>query len=189
MATHVLLAISDSALVPFIEAHKDVLKDKRLVHFSGSHFLDAATGAHPLMTFGDSLYTLNKYKEIPFILDSKELTLSELLPGLDNPSHYLAKELKPLYHAYCVASGNFTCILWSAVMESLPKQLQLPSELMLPYLRQVAANIEEDHTKALTGPLSRGDNSTIEKNLSALEGSSLHDLYKAFVSFYNRQNS
>src|SRR4029077_8380208 len=46
----VLILITDSAIVPFIERWAD-LRDKRLIHFSGSLVTNAAQAAHPLMTF------------------------------------------------------------------------------------------------------------------------------------------
>src|SRR5262245_52746143 len=79
----VLLLIRDEAIVPFIETWPR-LREKRLVHCSGSLVTSLAAGAHPLMTFGPSLYELAEYQSIPFVLDDAHAagTLSDLLPGL-----------------------------------------------------------------------------------------------------------
>ena len=37
---------------------------------------------------------------------------------------------------------------------------------------------------ALTGPLTRNDQETIERNIHSLDGDPLQDLYRAFVRFY-----
>ena len=81
----VLLLIRDEAIVPFVDAWP-ALQEKRLVHCSGSLVTPAAEGAHPLMTFGPTLYELAEYRAIPFVLDAGGTPFAELLPGLPNPS-------------------------------------------------------------------------------------------------------
>src|SRR5262245_29829360 len=77
----VLLLIRDGEIVPFTEAWP-ALRQKQLVHFSGSLVTKAAEGVHPLMTFGHDLYDLPIYRSIPFILDSGSTPFDRLLPGL-----------------------------------------------------------------------------------------------------------
>src|SRR3712207_1913721 len=101
-----LLLISDSAIDPFIEAHPS-LKSKRLIHFSGSLSSELAHGAHPLMSFGPILYTLEQYERIHFVCDTG-LEFGEIFPLLKNPAYSLPRESKALYHSLCVLSGNFT---------------------------------------------------------------------------------
>ena len=176
-----LILLKDEAIVPFIEAHPR-LSDRSLLHFSGSLVTERAQGVHPLMTFGPELYDLSTYEAIPFIIEEGGRTFPELFPGLPNPNYTLSKELKPLYHALCVLSGNFTTILWQKLFRDFPQKLNLPPDVALPYLQQVMKNLQTMPTQALTGPLARRDRATISSNLQALSGDGFEEVYRAFVN-------
>src|SRR5262245_33832095 len=66
--TRVLLAISDSAIEPFLAAHPDLASTVR-VHFSGRLVSPHAVGAHPLFSFAGTLYERELYERIPFVID------------------------------------------------------------------------------------------------------------------------
>ena len=99
----VLLLIRDAAIVPFVDAWP-ALQEKRLVHCSGSLVTPAAEVAHPLLTFGPTLYDLADYREIPFVLDAGGAPFSELLPDLPNPSFTIpaATGLRWMYAMSCL---------------------------------------------------------------------------------------
>lgn len=179
----VLLLIHDAAIVPFIEAWP-ALRAKRLVHCSGSLVTRMAEGAHPLMTFDDSLYDLDAYRAIPFILDAGGTPFDELLPGLPNPSFVISAAERPFYHALCVMAGNFSTMLWLKLFEEFQQRLRIPPSAARAYLARVTANLMRDPGRALTGPLSRRDAQTIAANLQALEGDPFHAIYSAFVRAY-----
>lgn len=185
-SSQILLLISDSAIESFIEAHA-CLSGKRLVHFSGQLVTDRAYGAHPLMTFGPELYTLQDYQKIPWILERGSPSFSELLPGLPNPHFFIAKQEKNYYHALCVMANNFTTLLWSKFFNAMDDRFQIPKENLLPLLRRTMMNMCGDHNNVLTGPLARGDASTIEANLASLEGDSYAEVYRAFVEAYLKE--
>jgi hypothetical protein len=66
--------------------------------------------------------------------------------------------------------------------------LNLPKEILLPYLERVSQNIHVDVATALTGPWIRGDIKTIERNQNALAGTPLRALYSAmFNTFLSTQ--
>lgn len=177
----ILVLLKDDAIESFIQEHP-LLKSRPLVHFSGSLVTSLAIGVHPLMTFGPETYDLSTYEAIPFILEEGEITFAELFPGLSNPHYTLPKDLKPLYHALCVMSGNFTTILWQKLFRDFQERLDLPPDVALPYLRQVTANLHSLPTQALTGPLVRRDRATIASNLEALSGDEFEGVYRAFVA-------
>lgn len=185
-ATHILVLIRDGAIEPFVHEH---LRDLPVVkiHFSGALATPAAVGAHPLMTFGDDLYTLEKYKSIPFVLDEGAPDMSELLPGLSNPSVRLPAAQKAKYHAMCVLAGNFSCLLWQKFFSTLTTEFHFPPGFGIPYLLQQAENIARDPASALTGPLARGDDVTLAKNIQALEGDAFQAVYKSFVDAYRKE--
>lgn len=179
-ATHILILISDQAIEPFITEHLQGVKAVK-VHFSGALVSQLAYGAHPLMTFNTGLYALDKYQSIPFVVDAAAPEFDTLLPGLSNAHVRLAPELKAKYHALCVLSGNFSCLLWQKFFSALESDLHLPPETGYAYLRQQTENLLADYASAFTGPLARGDKETIRKNLTALEGDPFQRIYQSFV--------
>lgn len=179
-SSHVLILISDSAIEGFV-AGLPALSGKTVVHFSGSLVTPVAYGAHPLMAFTEKLYLLDRYSKIPFVLDEGHMKFRDLLPGLENPHYYIKPELRPLYHAFCVASGNFTTILWNRFFSGLEDQLGIPPEVAFPYLEQISENLKNRSIPALTGPLARRDWETIERNLDALRGDPLQKVYYGFL--------
>jgi len=180
-ASHVLLLVSDSAIGELLRTYP-FLHEKVLVHCSGALGLPGVAGAHPLMTFSHDLYDLAHYERIPFMVDRGH-RFEEILPGLPNPHFAVSLEDKPLYHALCVAAGNFSQLLWQAAGERFSR-LGLPAETLHPYLAQSLKNFIAHPETALTGPLSRGDGKTIERNLQSLEGDALGGVYRAFVTLY-----
>jgi predicted short-subunit dehydrogenase-like oxidoreductase (DUF2520 family) len=183
-STHVAILISDSAIEDFIQDHPS-LSGKTLIHFSGCLVTPLAYGAHPLMTFTEKLYSRDRYLKIPFVLDRGRLTFQDLLPGLENSHFYIDPKLRPLYHALCVASGNFTTILWDQFFSTLNGKLGLPKEVAYPYLQQVSQNLRDSSVPPLTGPLARRDLETIVANLRALEGDPLQKIYCGFLEAMN----
>lgn len=182
----VLLLIRDAEIVAFIDAWP-ALKEKRLVHFSGSLVTPAAEGAHPLMTFGDDLYDETTYRRIPFILESGGTPFHQLLPGLPNPSFTIPAADRPYYHALCVMAGNFSTILWLKLFDELQGRFGIPASAAHPYLAQITVNLLTHAGRALTGPFARGDSETIRANLKALEGDPFHGVYSAFARAYERR--
>jgi predicted short-subunit dehydrogenase-like oxidoreductase (DUF2520 family) len=184
-ATHVFIAISDGAIEPFLETHS-FLMSRVCVHFSGALFSKVLPGAHPLMTFGPELYELDAYRAIPFVLERGRQTLADLLPDFSNQSFEIEAGSKPLYHALCAMSGNFTVLLWEKVFAKFSTDLGLPQDILYPYLAQVASNLIKAPAgeSVLTGPLARADFATIDKHLAALGNDPYADVYRAFVTAY-----
>ena len=179
----VMILINDDAVEEFIDSNP-ALKKKTLIHCSGTLTTNKAISIHPLMSFGDNLYSIEEYKKIPFILEKGSVTFKEIFPQLENPHYYIKKENKALYHALCVMSGNFTSILWSKFFNEMSSKLNLAPEIAYPYLESICKNLTTNHKKSLTGPLIRQDKKTIEKNLKSLSGDPFAAIYKAFAKLY-----
>ena len=143
-----------------------------------------AHGAHPLMSFSKNLYGFDQYQSIPYILDHDAPAFESLFPGLPNQHVRLHKSSKAKYHALCVLSGNFSCLLWQKLFSCFEKEFNIPSAIAYPYLLQQTQNLLTDPKSALTGPLVRGDNYTIEKNIAALEQDPFQEVYRSFVACY-----
>ncbi|HVE43843.1 MAG TPA: DUF2520 domain-containing protein [Gammaproteobacteria bacterium] len=184
-ATHILVLISDADIESFIKQFLSST-EATVVHFSGSLVTDLAYGAHPLMTFHDSLYELEDYRSIPFVIDQDAPDFSELLPGLPNQSVRLSPSLKEKYHALCVLSGNFSCLLWQKFMRYLEKECEIPAHLSHPFFMRQMKNVMLHPETALTGPLVRGDTATIQRNIAALSGDAFQPIYKSFIESYQK---
>ena len=62
----------------------------------------------------------------------------------------------------------------------------MPRQLALPYLESVTHGLG-GAGPPLSGPLSRGDQATLQRNLEALKGDPFEQVYRAFVSAYEQQ--
>ncbi len=184
-STITILLISDDSLTPFIESHL-FLKSKPVIHFAGAKIIEGLQGAHPLMTFNNELYDLETYQSIPFILDAEQDNALSFLP---NAFFKIPQELKMYYHALCVLSGNFTCILWQKFFHEMKTRFQLPDSVSEPYFKKIMDNIITDPNTALTGPLIRNDIDTLNSHLMALKNDEFYSIYKAFVTLFQNRRS
>ncbi len=185
---HALLAISDSAIESFVAANPGLERCVR-VHFSGRLSTPIAHAAHPLFSFTGTPHERSTYERIPFVIDEGGPALHELLPGLPNPSFRIDPERRARYHALCVLAGNFTTLLWRKLFFELDWELDMNREHALPYLylESVLRGLSSPGAP-LTGPLARGDRSTVEANVKALGGDPFEGVYRAFVEAFERQN-
>lgn len=183
---YVLLLVSDSAIGPLLKQYP-FLHEKQLIHCSGVLSIPGVGGAHPLMTFADDLYDLQTYQSIPFMLETGQ-GFEDLFPDLPNPHFVINVEDKARYHAMCVMAGNFSQMLWKGVSDRFGRQFELSAETIHPYLRQLVSNFVHAPGTALTGPLARGDVEIIERNLNALEGDPMQNLYRAFVAYHQDEH-
>lgn len=176
----VLVLLKDGAIEPWIASHP-FLRGRKLIHFSGALVTPLAQGFHPLMSFGNELYDLATYEALSFVCEAGEHGFEEIFPGFRNPNYVIHSELKPLYHALCVLGGNLSVLLWQKLFRDLEGKMGIPAHAAMPYLRQVARNLEAAPDAALTGPIQRGDQATIASNLRALEGDAYGDIYRSFI--------
>lgn len=179
----ILVLINDDAIEQFIEENSK-LTSATFIHFSGSLTSKHAYGAHPLMTFSHHFYTKEMYSTIYFIIDDDAPDFKKLMPGIPNPHARLSKKAKAKYHALCVLSGNFSCLLWHKLFYSFEHEIHLPLAAIHPYILQQTHNLIHHYQSALTGPLVRNDKKTIQKNLNALSDDAFQMIYQSFVSCY-----
>jgi 2-dehydropantoate 2-reductase len=183
----ILILIKDDAIEPFISTYP-ALNEKTLVHFSGALTTALAYGAHPLMTFANEVYTLEKYQKIPFIIDTQQLAFSDLMPAITNPHYIIKPEMKTYYHCLCTMSGNFTTLLWQKMFKEMEAQFKIPKEMVYPYMEKIQQNLLHDHLNALTGPFVRNDKNTITKHLAALGDDKFKAVYEGFLAMYFDNN-
>jgi len=188
--------VADAAQLVFITTPDDVIagvasevqwhEGQGVVHCSGAHSVDilepakrlgAAVGSfHPLQTFASYQQAMENLPGSTFALEAEEPLLSQLkeLAGILDGSYV---ELKPgdkvLYHAAAVFACNYLVTLVKLAVD-LWQDFGVPpkeaTKALLPLLKGTINNIDNiGLPHCLTGPIARGDLSTIVKHLSALE--------------------
>lgn len=184
----VWLAISDSAIRSFYESHlveENAANNNKIVHFSGALNDKRFLCAHPLMSFPHHLLPDEVYAKIHFVIsDFKDL--NEALPGFKNHFSVLSAENKSLYHALCVAAGNFPQLIWHEVSLQM-KNLTLPEEALDLYIKQITDNYLSTKENSITGPFVRKDYTTIENNLTSLTQSNQSEKLKNIYTTFTKE--
>lgn len=177
-AQKILVLISDSQIEAFARETLSATPAMK-IHFSGALNIPGMLSAHPLMSFGPELYSLDFYRQIYFAV-SPDADFHSLFPELPNPSFKLKAEDKSTYHAWAAYSGNLAALLWK---ESLPAwtMLGVPSDAIHMYLAKTLQNSIRDPLHAPTGALVRKDQVTLNKHLSVLPPRA-KSIYQNFIA-------
>jgi Uncharacterized conserved protein len=179
------------------ELSKFDLKNKSICHASGSLKSNVLCNAkqsgafvysiHPIYAFSNKNTELNDMETIYFSIegdyfDVENSNLGQVVKTLGNKYFLRDKESSSIYHLANVFVSNLTLSLLD-IGTSYLKKLGLEENEALQAIKPlVQGNIEsivkKGFVNSLTGPVLRGDISTIEKHLSVLEKKD-EDLYKS----------
>ncbi len=179
----VLLCVPDRAIA---EVARDISLGPWIAHTSGATSLAALDphtrrfGLHPLQTF-----TLRRGPEQ---IDGAYAAITSETDEAREIGFWLAKTLglepfalddgrRALYHAGAAVASNYLVTLRRAAGELLDAA-GAPPEALEPLMRRTIENDFE-----LTGPIERGDWSTVDQHLDAIRGSrsELVDAYRALA--------
>jgi predicted short-subunit dehydrogenase-like oxidoreductase (DUF2520 family) len=194
-------AVADNAELVFITTPDDAIArvaaqvnwhpGQSVVHCSGADSVDilepareagARVGAfHPLQTFASPQQAVENMPGSTFALEADEPllgTLKEMAAALDGQWVELKAKDKVLYHAAAVFACNYMVTLtklatdlWQSFGVSPPQA----TRALVPLLRGTLHNIETiGIPQCLTGPIARGDVSTVNKHLDALKSTAPH---------------
>lgn len=193
----VVLAIPDDCMeqvVGEIASEDGFWPGQVVLHTSGSVGVDILTaaseqgafvgGIHPLQSFaggdGEADILVGTY----FAVGGHEqaVKLGETVVNqFGGRSIVLADEQRALYHAgACIVSNYFVSLLhWGAQLyERIGLSPEEAVQAFMPLIESTIKNVQQlGPTNALTGPLSRGDSSTIATHLRALSTGEQHKLY------------
>jgi len=178
----IFVLINDSAITPFISANH-FLKDKTIIHFSGSLDVKGAFAMHPFMPLCSGRLTLKEYRLLPFALDPG-VSLKKLVPEFSNPVFRVKIGEKKLYHALCALGANLPVILWQKTMQDLNKRFGIPRGQILQYFQASLDNFRKDPGHALSGPISRRDEPAIASDIKALGKDPFAKVYSVFAKIY-----
>ena len=136
-------------------------------------------GMHPLKAFAKKGKC--DFSGTYFALDGDEQAqqlAGEMVGHLGGHTFQVPNEARPLYHAAACIASNYTVTLlhWAASLyEAFGLSQQQAVAALLPLVEGSLENIRQLGTvQALTGPISRGDETTLAAHLKALQGSEGH---------------
>lgn len=168
-----------------IAAKKGFQKGQVVLHTSGAHssnILIAARNAgafvlsfHPLQTFPELKAGLRSLPGTFFAVegDEKALPLArELVDAMEGKMLTIPTEMKPLYHAAACVACNYLVSLMDVALRMYKVMGISPQkafEALSPLIFSTIGNIKAlGPEKALTGPVSRGDSSTISSHIDIM---------------------
>lgn len=198
----ILLAVPDdqiSAVAATLNSKANNLTGKTLVHFSGLHEAScmqkngepqtfSTISIHPLLPFADRTLASRRLSGCPCALEGDEgsITLgTELISAFDGQPFLIKSDKKALYHAAaCISSNHLVTLLSGA--ETLLAECGIPKSeglsLLSPLLQATLDNVRKLGTEqGLTGPIVRGDISTVAKHIDALSKTSQEQLNSYLV--------
>jgi predicted short-subunit dehydrogenase-like oxidoreductase (DUF2520 family) len=179
----VLLAVPDGAIA---EVARSVEIGPWVAHVSGATSLSALDPhrrrfcVHPLQTLSRERgpeQLDGAWAAITSETDEASVVARWLAETLGLRPFPLADADKPLYHAGAAMASNFLVTLQRAAAR-LMEESGAPSEALVPLMQRTIEN-----GFVLTGPIARGDWSTVEAHLEALErrAPDLAPLYRALA--------
>ncbi len=131
---------------------------------------------HPVHSFASPEKSLKSFTGSYCAYEGNPSALAILLPlfeKLQAKPFEIDTERKTLYHAGSVMACNYLVALLEASFDSFAAagvNRQLASELLAPLVHQTADNVfSGNETSALTGPISRGDHTTVSAQQQALD--------------------
>jgi len=125
---------------------------------------------HPLQSIMDPEKAKEALQGSFFTVEGDPAAVSvarDLVAGMGNSLLAIRKEDKVIYHTAAVIASNYLVSLISQ-SEELLRAIGLRLEHLLPLVRGTLANIEAHGKSALTGPIRRGDWSTVAGHIKAL---------------------
>jgi predicted short-subunit dehydrogenase-like oxidoreductase (DUF2520 family) len=162
-------------------------RDQVLLHTSGANpssqalavakpHVRAVGTLHPLVSFADPHVAIEGLKTVAFGIEGDEpakAVARRLVRVLGAKAVFLEAENMPLYHVGAVIAANYVVALADMARElfvkaGVPKEQALPA--LIPLLSSVVQNLAQlGLPGALTGPVERGDVSSVEQHLRILE--------------------
>jgi predicted short-subunit dehydrogenase-like oxidoreductase (DUF2520 family) len=192
-----LLCVPDGAIGETCAGIAPAVPPLRFVgHVSGATTLDAVQAArdrgaevfsmHPLQTLPDGGAEVAGAACAVAGSSQAALRLAEELAGrLGMRPFEVPEEARSAYHAAASMASNLLVALEESAAELLRRSgVDEARELLAPLVLRTAANWAERGERALTGPIARGDEATVERHLAALRdvAPDLLPLYQALAA-------
>ena len=167
-----VIATPDAAIEPVAAA---VRADTAAVaHLSGSLGLDVLepharrAAIHPLVSLPNAEVGSARLAGGSWFAIAGDPIAAQVVEALGGKAFEVADEDRVLYHAAaCIASNHLVALLGQ--VERVAERAGVPLEAYLDLVRQTVANVAElGPAAALTGPVARGDATTVARHIDAL---------------------
>lgn len=170
-----------------------------VLHFSGclSSIVLASAKAyqcklgslHPVKSFADPLNAVNTFADTLCTFEGDDSAFEMIMPIVKKIGGQITKihpDFKTLYHASCVIANNFATTLHfvaAQLFQSVGLDELQANKISTSLILDALKNLQnQDHAHALTGPVARGDSSTVKAHLDALTSNKdVESLYKALT--------
>jgi predicted short-subunit dehydrogenase-like oxidoreductase (DUF2520 family) len=189
----VLLTVPDDVLPGLVEglaATGAAYAGRLVAHASGAHgvrVLDPATRAgalplamHPVMTFTGREDDVDRIKGVSFGVTAPEPVrpaAEALVIEMGGEPVFIAEENRPLYHAALAFAANYLVTLVAESASLLAAAgADDPDRMLGPLLGASLDNALRFGDAGLTGPVARGDGSTVAAHLAAIRAADPHAL-------------
>ncbi len=177
---------------------KRLRREQVLLHTSGANpartILAPAVGhvravgtLHPLVSFADARVAVEALPEVAFGIEGDEparAIAKRIVRSLQARAVFLEADNLALYHAGAVLASNYVVAL-ADMAQSLLIKAGVPADQALPVLIPLLSSVVQNLAHvglpgALTGPVERGDVSSVERHLKTLQARApeLLELYK-----------
>ena len=162
-----------------------------VAHLAGSRGLDVLAphervGAiHPLASLPDADTGQQRLTDSGWFAVAGDPMMTQVVELLGGQHFEVADEHRGAYHAAAAIASNHTVALLGQV-ERVAAQVGVPFEAFLPLITGSVDNVAtKGAAAALTGPVARGDESTLDLHRASLDSSEL-ELYEALVAAARR---
>jgi predicted short-subunit dehydrogenase-like oxidoreductase (DUF2520 family) len=168
-----------------------------VLHCSGSLTTDALIAAkekgcylasiHPMRSFADPKLSICQYPGTYCAMEGDAeamVTIRYLFDAIGSITYEIDKQKKSLYHAAGVFAANYLVTLAQQALLCLQEvgiEKKMAMNVIASLMSSTVANIEKTLSpqESLTGPIKRGDSSTIHKHLQSLANLEQKNLYSA----------
>jgi len=131
---------------------------------------------HPLVSFADARVAVEQIRHIAFGIEGDppaRAMAARMVRAMGAQSVTLTAENLPLYHTGAVIAANYVVAL-ADMAQALLVKAGVPQDQALPALIPLLASVVQNLSQlglpgALTGPVERGDVSSVEQHLRILE--------------------
>lgn len=131
---------------------------------------------HPIQSFAEKSADPHIFADSFFSIEGGKSSLppcKDLVQKLGGNYFLIKAKDKPLYHAACSIASNYLVVLLdtaSVLLQQVGTTEKQSLEILSPLIQGTLQNVKKlNTTSALTGPIERGDISSIEKHLLALQ--------------------
>jgi predicted short-subunit dehydrogenase-like oxidoreductase (DUF2520 family) len=195
-----LICTPDACIPDVAEAlshNQWINQDHIIMHFSGAlsseilspltHKGCATASLHPMRSFSNPALSIKQYSGTYCAIEGDTKALKRLTPlfeAIGSVVYNIKQEKKSVYHAAGVFASNYLLTLAKQATQCLAEagvDETIGLNIITDLMRGTLSNVEHTQSleKSLTGPIQRGDVSTIKKHLQAINNTEQQSLYRA----------